>query len=42
MMEVYFCHQNQNGNLMTQLKPHNIGTQLKGIETIAFRWYHYF
>jgi hypothetical protein len=35
--EVYFCHQNQNakniGNLMTLLKPHNIGTHLKGIET---------
>jgi hypothetical protein len=34
---VYFCHQNQNaeniGNFMTLLKPHNIGTHLKGIET---------
>jgi hypothetical protein len=35
--EVYFCHHNQNakniGNLTTLLKPHNIGTHLKGIET---------
>jgi hypothetical protein len=35
--EVYFCHQNQNakniGILMTILKPHNIGTHLKDIET---------
>jgi hypothetical protein len=35
--EVYFCHQNQNtkniGNFTTLLKPHNIGTHLKGIET---------
>jgi hypothetical protein len=35
--EVYFCHQNQNakniGNFTTRLKPHNIGTHLKGIET---------
>jgi hypothetical protein len=37
--EVYFCHQNQNakniGNvtLTTLLKPHNIGTHLKGTET---------
>jgi hypothetical protein len=35
-MEV-FCHQNQNakniGNFTTRLKPHNIGTHLKGIET---------
>jgi hypothetical protein len=34
---VYFCHQNQNakniGNFTTQLKPHTIGTHLKGIET---------
>jgi hypothetical protein len=34
---VYFCHQNQNakniGNFATLLKPHNIGTHLKGIET---------
>jgi hypothetical protein len=32
--EVYFCHQNQNakniGNFTTPLKPHNIGTHLKG------------
>jgi hypothetical protein len=32
--EVYFCHQNQNakniGNFMTQLKPYNIDTHLKG------------
>jgi hypothetical protein len=38
--EVYFCHQNQNakniGNFTTLLKPHNIGTHLKGID--AFRW----
>jgi hypothetical protein len=37
-MEVYFCHQYQNakniGNFTTWLKPHNIGTHLKGIETI--------
>jgi hypothetical protein len=36
-MEAYFCHQNQNakniGNFMTLLKPYNIGTHLKGIET---------
>jgi hypothetical protein len=36
-VEVYFCHQNQNakniGNFTTLLKPHNIGTNLKGIET---------
>jgi hypothetical protein len=36
-MEVYFCHQNQNanniGDLMTLLKPHSIGTHLKGLET---------
>jgi hypothetical protein len=36
-MEVYFCHQNQNakhiGNFTTLLKPQNIGTHLKGIET---------
>jgi hypothetical protein len=35
--EVYLCHQNQNakniGNFTTLLKPHNIGTHLKGIET---------
>jgi hypothetical protein len=35
--EDYFCHQNQNakniGNFTTLLKPHNIGTHLKGIET---------
>jgi hypothetical protein len=35
--EIYFCHQNQNakniGNFTTLLKPHNIGTDLKGIET---------
>jgi hypothetical protein len=35
--EVYFCHQNQNekyiGDFTTLLKPHNIGTHLKGIET---------
>jgi hypothetical protein len=35
--EVYFCHQNQNakniGNFTTPLKPHNIGTHLKGIGT---------
>jgi hypothetical protein len=35
--EVYFCHQNQNakniGKFTTLLKPHNIGTHLKGIET---------
>jgi hypothetical protein len=35
--EVYFCHQNQNakniGNITTPLKPHNVGTHLKGIET---------
>jgi hypothetical protein len=32
--EVYFCHQYQNakdiGNFTTLLKPHNIGTHLKG------------
>jgi hypothetical protein len=37
MTEVYFCYQNQNakniGNFMTLLKPHNIGTHLKGIKT---------
>jgi hypothetical protein len=37
---VYFCHQNQNakniGNFTTLLKPHNIGTHLKGIE-ISFQ-----
>jgi hypothetical protein len=42
--EVYFCHQNQNAknisNFTTLLKPHNIGTHLKG--TIIFKWYHYF
>jgi hypothetical protein len=36
-MAAYFCHQNQNekniGNFMAQLKPHNIGIHLKGIET---------
>jgi hypothetical protein len=37
-MEVYFFHQNQNakniGHFTTWLlKPHNIGTHLKGIET---------
>jgi hypothetical protein len=36
-IEDYFCHQNQNaeniGNFKTLLKPHNIGTHLKGIET---------
>jgi hypothetical protein len=36
-MEVCFCRQNHNakniGNFMTILKPHNIGTHLKGIET---------
>jgi hypothetical protein len=36
-MEVYFCHENQNakniGNFTTLLKPHNIGTHWKGIET---------
>jgi hypothetical protein len=36
-MEVYFRHQNQNakniGYFTTLLKPHNIGTHLKGIET---------
>jgi hypothetical protein len=36
-MEVYFCHQNQTakniGNFTILLKPHNIGTHLKGIET---------
>jgi hypothetical protein len=35
--EVYIYHQNQNakniGNFTTILKPHNIGTHLKGIET---------
>jgi hypothetical protein len=35
--EVYICHQIQNakniGNFTTLLKPHNIGTHLKGIET---------
>jgi hypothetical protein len=35
--EVYFCHQNQIpkniGNFTTPLKPHNIGTHLKDIET---------
>jgi hypothetical protein len=35
--EVYFCHQNQNakniGNFTALLKPHNIGTHLKGTET---------
>jgi hypothetical protein len=33
--EVYICHQNAKniGNFMTLLKPHNIGTHLKGIET---------
>jgi hypothetical protein len=35
--EVYICHQNQNakniGNFTTLLKPHNIGTHLKGIGT---------
>jgi hypothetical protein len=35
--KVYICHQNQNakniGNLTTLLKPRNIGTHLKGIET---------
>jgi hypothetical protein len=35
--EVYFCHQNQNakyiGNFMALLKPQNISTHLKGIET---------
>jgi hypothetical protein len=34
--EVSFCHQNQNvkniGSFTTLLKPHNIGTHLKGIE----------
>jgi hypothetical protein len=37
LTDVYFCHQNQNakniGNLTTLLKPHNIGTHLKVIET---------
>jgi hypothetical protein len=36
-LAIYFCHQNQNakniGNYMILLKPHNIGTHLKGIET---------
>jgi hypothetical protein len=36
-MEVNICHQNQNAknidNFTTLLKPHNIGTHLKGIET---------
>jgi hypothetical protein len=36
-MEVYFCYQNPNakniGNFTIPLKPHNIGTHLKGIET---------
>jgi hypothetical protein len=32
MTEVYFCHQNI-GNFTTLLKPHNIGTHFKGIET---------
>jgi hypothetical protein len=44
--EVYFCHQNQNakniGNLMTLLKPHNIGTHLKGIVPLFFKSYSYF
>jgi hypothetical protein len=41
--EVYFCPQNQNakniGNFTTLLKPHNIGTHLKGDR---LRWCHYF
>jgi hypothetical protein len=36
-MKVYFYHHNQNAknicNFTTLLKPHNIGTHLKGIET---------
>jgi hypothetical protein len=50
-MEVYFCHQNQNekdvGNMTTLLKPHNIGTHLKGIETsfqvvpLFFKSFHF-
>jgi hypothetical protein len=48
-MEVYFCHQNQNatniGNFTTLLKPHNIGTHLKGIETsfqvVFFKSFHF-
>jgi hypothetical protein len=37
MTEVFFCHQNQNainiGYFTTPLKPHSIGTHMKGIET---------
>jgi hypothetical protein len=37
LTKVVFCHQNQNenniGNFTNPLKPHNIGTHLKGIET---------
>jgi hypothetical protein len=49
--EVYFCHQNQNAknicNFMTLLKPHNIGTHLKGIESsfqvvpLFFKSFHF-
>jgi hypothetical protein len=49
--EVYFCHQNQNakniGNFTTLLKPHNIGTHLKCIETsfqvvpLFFKSFHF-
>jgi hypothetical protein len=42
-IEVYICHQNQNekniGNLTTLLKPHNIGTHLKGIILVIWRLY---
>jgi hypothetical protein len=38
-MEVYFCHQNQNakniGNFTTLLKPHNIGTHMKGEDKLT-------
>jgi hypothetical protein len=44
--DIYFFYQNQNtkniGNLMTLLKPHNIGTHLEGIETSFQVFYHYF
>jgi hypothetical protein len=49
--EVFLCHQNQSakniGNFTTLLKPHNIGTHFKGIETsfqvvpLFFKSFHF-